>query len=254
MPIAAENKKIVLSKLPKGLPTKDCLNVSSAKCEPKDIPLKDNEITLRMLYLSVDPYQRGRMRPVEKKSYVPAFELNEPIVGGGVAEVIASKNPKFKTGDVVCGLSLPFENFGAVHPDTAHIEKIADPKNPKDPVELLHGRPWYDNFSYEQFSRVNNLINNSRHAWYDCLRRSDQVVPHPKRRNVVRLGCMWRCRSARWLSSVKLAGLRVTGSAGSNDKIEFLKKELNFDAVVNYKTCGDLNKAIKEACPVCTLV
>src|SRR5690606_31325749 len=68
----------------------------------KEIPsIGKDEVLLRTLYLSVDPYMRGRMKDV--KSYVEPFKLNEAITGGILAEVVESNSDKFQQGDVVNG-------------------------------------------------------------------------------------------------------------------------------------------------------
>ena len=80
---------------PKGLPTDDDF-------ELKDVglpPLGDGMIHVRNRWLSVDPYMRGRMNDV--KSYVPAFQLGEPMEGGAIGEVVESKAEGFAPGDLV---------------------------------------------------------------------------------------------------------------------------------------------------------
>jgi NADPH-dependent curcumin reductase CurA len=67
-------------------------------------PLRDQEVLVRNLFMSVDPYMRGRMN--DGKSYVPPFELGKPLEGGAVGEVIESRARKFKPGDAVTS------NFG----------------------------------------------------------------------------------------------------------------------------------------------
>ena len=64
-----------------------------------DQALADGEIRVRNLWLSVDPYMRGRMNDV--KSYVPPFQIGEPMTGGAVGEVIESRNSGFAVGDKV---------------------------------------------------------------------------------------------------------------------------------------------------------
>ncbi|KAG0284616.1 hypothetical protein BGZ98_005867, partial [Dissophora globulifera] len=69
-----------------------------------DTELKENDVLVRNLFLSLDPYMRGRMRESHIKSYVPSFEIGQPMVGGGVSEVIESKNPAFPIGSIVTGM------------------------------------------------------------------------------------------------------------------------------------------------------
>ena len=87
------SKTILLAKRPVGLP-----KLSDFKIDDEIVPdLAVGEILLQTKYVSVDPYLRGRMNDV--KSYIPPFELGQPLVSGTVAEVVASKNEAFQKGD-----------------------------------------------------------------------------------------------------------------------------------------------------------
>jgi len=91
------NKVIILDKRPYGKPA-----LSDFKITNEEIPAaKDGDLLLKTIYVSVDPYLRGRMNDV--KSYAPPFELNKPIQSGIIAEVIESKQENFKKGDFVSG-------------------------------------------------------------------------------------------------------------------------------------------------------
>src|ERR1035438_10158008 len=89
------SREIRLASRPEGEPTLD--NFSFATVEVPDP--KPGEVLVRNLYMSVDPYMRGRMN--EGKSYVPPFELGKPLEGGAVGEVIESRAKEFKPGDAV---------------------------------------------------------------------------------------------------------------------------------------------------------
>jgi NADPH-dependent curcumin reductase CurA len=91
------NKLILLNKRPVGKPV-----LSDFRFEDASIPSPmEGEILLKTLYVSVDPYLRGRMN--DSKSYVPSFELNKPIQSGIVAEILVSKHTSFKEGDLFEG-------------------------------------------------------------------------------------------------------------------------------------------------------
>ena len=93
-----QNKQILLNSRPAGMPTTDNFKIEETQMpEPKD-----GEVSVRTLYLSVDPYMRSRMN--DRKSYVPPFALNEVITGGVVAEVVDSRAPNFQPGDIVTGM------------------------------------------------------------------------------------------------------------------------------------------------------
>src|SRR5690625_4580742 len=91
------NKEIHLVNRQVGLPTEADFEFKETSIpEPKD-----SEVLIRTLYLSVDPYMRGRMNDV--KSYIPPFELNEVLSDGIVAEVVESKSTNFAQDDIVTG-------------------------------------------------------------------------------------------------------------------------------------------------------
>src|SRR3954449_4558675 len=92
-----ENKRVVLASRPTGWVTEGNFRIESAPV-PKP---KDGEVLVKNLWLSLDPYMRGRMNDV--KSYAAKQELDAVMVGGTAGEVVESKNPKFKPGDKVLG-------------------------------------------------------------------------------------------------------------------------------------------------------
>src|SRR5665647_3972255 len=94
------SREIRLASRPNGIPT--AANFTLARVELE--PLQDQQVLVRNLFMSVDPYMRGRMN--EGKSYVPPFELGQPLDGGAVGEVIESRAKEFKPGDAVTS------NFG----------------------------------------------------------------------------------------------------------------------------------------------
>jgi hypothetical protein len=87
------SRAICLASRPSGIPTAANFELVWTASEP----LKDREVLVRNLYMSVDPYMRGRMN--EGKSYVPPFEIGKPLEGGAVGDVIESRAPEFKPGD-----------------------------------------------------------------------------------------------------------------------------------------------------------
>src|SRR5882672_6241207 len=89
------SREIRLVSRPKGLPTADNFSLAQVELEPP----QEGQVLVRNLYMSVDPYMRGRMN--DRKSYVPPFELGKPLEGGAVGEVIESQASQFKPGDIV---------------------------------------------------------------------------------------------------------------------------------------------------------
>ncbi len=99
-----KNKSIIFTKRPKDFPTNENFSV-----QDNIVPvLNDNQILLKTVYVSVDPYLRGRMNNV--KSYIPPFEVGEPMKSAIVAEVIESKNKNYSVGSHLYGM-LDWKTF-----------------------------------------------------------------------------------------------------------------------------------------------
>jgi NADPH-dependent curcumin reductase CurA len=101
--VSRTGQEIRLKQYPKGMPTEDIFELAKV-----DVPEpKDGEFLVRNIWMSVDPYMRGRMRsPQEAKSYVASFQLNKPLDGARVGQIIESKNDGFTVGEYILG------NFG----------------------------------------------------------------------------------------------------------------------------------------------
>ena len=99
--ISRIGREIRLKQYPKGMPTEDIFELAKVDVlEPKE-----GEFLVRNIWMSVDPYMRGRMRsPQETKSYISSFQLNKPLDGAYVGQIIESKNNKFMVGDIFLGI------------------------------------------------------------------------------------------------------------------------------------------------------
>src|SRR6202049_2665203 len=91
------NRQILLKSRPEGAPSLDNFELRETS-----VPQPGNgEVLIRTLYLSLDPYMRGRMSAA--KSYAKPAEVGQPMVGGTVGEIVASRHPKYAAGDIVAG-------------------------------------------------------------------------------------------------------------------------------------------------------
>ncbi|MCX2741786.1 NADP-dependent oxidoreductase [Pontibacter anaerobius] len=211
-----KNKTILLASRPNGVPTQE-----NFAFEVQDVPaLQEGHVLLKSLYVSVDPYMRGRMS--DAASYVAPYTVGEPITGGIVAEVIDSRNPQFPKGTVVMD-RLPWQQY-IVH-DGSGLSKISPDIAPLSYHLGILGMPGLT-------------------AYFGLLHIGD---PKPGETVVV-------SGAAGAVGTVvgqiaKLKGCRVVGVAGSDDKIAYLKEALGFDEAINYKTVGDLKEAMAQACP-----
>lgn len=210
------NKVILLHKRPEGKPTSD-----DFRFEEEEVPAaSEGQILLKALYVSVDPYLRGRM--TDAKSYVPPFELNKPVQSAVVAEVVESKNDRFKKGGFVTGL-LDWKEFQVS--DGRSLNKV--------------------DANAADLSAYLGILGMTGLTAYLGLTE----IGRPKEGETLVVS-----GAAGAVGSVvgqigKILGCKVIGIAGSDEKIEQLKSKFGFDAGVNYKTTPDMTKAIAEAAP-----
>ncbi len=208
------SREIRLVSRPNGLPTADNFALTETRLEP----LQDQQVLVRNLFMSVDPYMRGRMN--EGKSYVPPFEIGKPLNGGAVGEVVESRASEFKPGDTVTSGFGWQEYF------------IASPK-------ALHAvSPEIQPLS----------------AYLGALGMTGMTAWAGLRLVEVRAGdTVFISGAAGAVGSVagqlaKVRRCRVIGSAGSDEKVAFLRNECGFDAAFNYKA-GRLLDQLKLAAP-----
>ncbi|REA61199.1 NADP-dependent oxidoreductase [Dyadobacter luteus] len=211
-----KTRQIVLASRPKGTPTTETFRFEEITLpEPKD-----GEVLLKGLYYSVDPYMRGRMN--DAKSYAPPFELDKPIVGGVVAEVIASGSEQFQNGDLVTG-RLPWQE-----------QIIASAKGLKK-IDASFAPASY----YLSILGMTGLT-----AYFGLI-----SIGKPKEGETVVVSGAAGAVGIVVGQIAKLKGCRVIGIAGSDEKISMLKDEFGFDEGINYKTVDDMKKSIGELCP-----
>lgn len=210
------NKIILLKNHPHGKPTLHDFKISS---EEMPAP-KDNEVLLKTVYVSVDPYLRGRMNDV--KSYIPAFELNKPLQSGIIAEVIESKHADFKKGDFVSD-NLDWKEY-----------QISDGK---DLVKV--------NKTDAKLSSYLGILGMTGLTAYLGL----MEIGLPKNGETLVVSGAGGAVGSIVGQIGKLHGCRVVGLTGSDEKVSLLTSKFNFDHAVNYKTAKNLKDAIKVACP-----
>ena len=209
------NRRITLAARPDGYPTEANFKLVEDKV-PSPGP---GQVLVRALYLSLDPYMRGRMS--DAKSYAAPVEIGGTMEGGIVGRVIASENPRIKVGDLVEG-RLGWQDYGLS--DGRNIRAI-DPKAGKLSLSLgVLGMPGLT-------------------AYFGLL---DVCRPHAGDTVVVSAasGAVGQVVG----QIAKIMDCRVVGIAGGARKIDYITRELGFDAGIDYKS-EDLDAALDKACP-----
>jgi NADPH-dependent curcumin reductase CurA len=210
------NKAIILKSRPKGTP-----QLSDFKTIETNMPeVMQGEVLLKTLFVSVDPYLRGRMSDAE--SYVPPFELDKPISSGIIAEVVESKNEKFKKGDFVSN-RLEWKEYQV---STGEELQKLDP-------------------AIQPLSAYLGIIGMTGMTAYMGL---TQIGKPKAGETIVVSGAAGAVGSV--VGQIgKILGCHVIGIAGTDEKVEMLQSKFGFDKAINYNTTKDMNKAIAEAAP-----
>jgi NADPH-dependent curcumin reductase CurA len=208
--------QIVLASRPSGIPTVE--NFRTEEVELNE-PAVDS-VLLKPLFISVDPYMRGRMN--DAKSYVPPFQVDKPIDGGIVATVVESKSSLYKVGDTVVG-NLPWA--------TNCVEK-ADRLRKVDITSIPAGY-------YLGVLGMPGLT-----AYVGLV-----AIAKPKAGETVVVSGAAGAVGIIVGQIAKIYGCHVVGIAGTDEKCKMLKEEFGFDDAVNYKTSQNLKKDIAELCP-----
>lgn len=210
------NKVILLDKRPEGKPT-----LTDFKFTEAEMPtVNKGEVLLKTLYVSVDPYLRGRMS--DAKSYIPPFKLHEPLQSSIIAEVVDSKNSDFKVGDSVSGM-LFWKQFQTN--DGKSLNKIS-----KDGVEL---------------SAYLGILGMTGLTAFTGLTE----IGKPKSGETVVVSGAAGAVGSIVGQIAKIKGCNVIGIAGTNEKVEMLKSKFGFNEGVNYNTTDDMANAIKNIAP-----
>ncbi len=213
-----QNMEIVLAEHPKGVPTKDTFKIYDI-----DMPnLKDGEVLLKTIYVSVDPGMRGFMDKGDDDAAGIKFKLNEAITSRTVAQVIESKSKNFKKNDIVHG-RLAWKKYQTS--DTDALEKVDPSLAPISTSVSMLGVPGLA--AYFGMLKIGKL------------KKGETVVVSGAAGSVGSIA----------VQIAKIKGCRVIGITGSKAKINYLENELGIDKGIDYKKTEDIEKSIKEACP-----
>jgi NADPH-dependent curcumin reductase CurA len=210
------NRQFVLASRPTGIPEE-----SNFKMIETPIPeLKDGEFLARAMYLSVDPYMRGRIS--QAKSYAASVEIGGMMVAGGVARVVESKNPNFAPGDIVD----PYMGWQEYVVSNGRGLRKLDPSIA--PVSTALGV----------------LGATGLTAYFGLL-----DVCHPKAGETVVVSGAAGAVGSIVGQIAKIKGCRTVGIAGGDDKVGCCLQDWGYDAAFNYKTTDNYGAKLKELCP-----
>ncbi|MFT4181736.1 MAG: NADP-dependent oxidoreductase [Rhizobium sp.] len=207
--------RIVLASRPEGRPKPE-----NFRLETTHLPeLSKGEVLLDILYLSLDPYMRGRMD--DAKSYAKPVAIGDVMEGGTVGRVIESADPAFKAGDIV--LSHSGWQSRAIA-KTSQIRKLDPDAYPVSTALGVLGMPGF--------------------TAYAGLRN----IGKPKPGETVVVAAASGPVGSAVGQIAKIMGARAVGIAGGQEKCDFVRDELGFDAVIDHRS-KDFAEELAAACP-----
>lgn len=216
---------MVLKRYVTGFPTEDDMElvVAAAGAVTLAVPPGSRSVLVKNLYLSCDPYMRGRMSKHDDGSYVQDFVPGEVLTTFGVSKVVASGHPDLKEGDLVWGMTGCEEYTLITNPES--LFKINHPELPLSYYTGVLGMPGLT--AYFGFFEISK----------------------PKKGEYVLVSAASGAVGQLVGQLAKITGCYVVGSAGSDEKVNLLKSKFGFDEAFNYKKEQDLNAALKRCFP-----
>ena len=182
--------------------------------------LANGEVLLRSMYLSVDPYMRGRMTGI--RTYADPVNIGQVMVGGAVGKVVQSLNSQFQPGDVVSGY-WGWQEFAVS--DGRGLQKLDTRLAPPSTALGVLGMPGMT-------------------AYFGFL-----DICKPKAGETVLVSGAAGAVGSLVGQIAKITGCRAVGVAGTDDKVAWITRELGFDAAFNYKSTENYVAKLKELCP-----
>ncbi len=209
------NEQVVLAERPEGIPGDEAFRYEDVEI----METGKDEVVIESVYISVDPYMRGRMN--DSKSYAKPFELNKPIESHIVGRIIESNNDSFDEGDVVTGV-LPWKRFNTVSGNV--VNKVPSTDVPLHLYLSTLGMPGQTAYG--------GLLN----------------IGKPQKGETVVVSAASGAVGSVVSQIAKIKGARVVGIAGGPDKVNYLTDILGLDAAVDYKK-DDFAEKLAEAVP-----
>jgi len=211
------NKQWLLDQRPKGMPGDECWKLNEEEVRPLD----KGEVLIKILYLSIDPYMRGRMNDGE--SYADPAAIGEPMTGESVGIVVESESDKFMKGDYLC-VHKGWQTYIIASDEDTSLFK-ADPS--VVPLQTYLGTVGMP----------------GRTAYFGLLR-----VGLPKSGETIVVSAASGAVGSVVGQMGKILGCRVVGVAGGEKKCSYVKDVLGFDDCIDYKA-ENINENLAEACP-----
>lgn len=211
-----KSREIRLKNRPFGMPTEEDFEII-------EVPVPDpgeGEILVQNIYMSVDPYMRGRM--IDRESYQPPFQLGKTLDGGSIGKVVKSNGGTFQIGDYV------LSNLGWREYYVSNGSGLTKIDHTIAPIQSYLGV-----LGMTGLTAYGGLLN----------------IGKPKEGETIFVSAASGAVGAVVCQIGKIKGCRVVGSAGSKEKVAWLLEEAGIDAAFNYKEVNNLRKELGKHCP-----
>ncbi|KAI9092772.1 hypothetical protein K1719_027569 [Acacia pycnantha] len=216
------NKQVLLKEFVSGFPKDSDMLFTTSSINLK-LPEGSNGVLVKNLYLSCDPYMRGRMSKPLFPSYIDSFEPGSPISGLGVSKVIDSRNQNFREGDLVWGPTC-WEEYSVI-------------SSPESLFKIQH-----TDFPVSYYTGILGMPGMTAYVGF-------YEICAPKKGETVFVSAASGAVGQLVGQFAKLMGCYVVGSAGSKEKVDLLKSRFGFDEAFNYKEKPNLDAALKRYFP-----
>ena len=210
------NKQVIMKTRPVGMPVLENFEIKESPVPE----IRHGEVLVQILWLSLDPYMRGRMSTA--KSYAASLNEGDVIVGGAVGRVLETKSPEYNKDDIVEGFTLGWQEYAIANPSS--IRKVDPSLAPIQTAVGVLGMPGMT-------------------AFFGLLH-----VGKPIAGDTVVVSAASGAVGQLVGQIAKIGGCKVVGIAGGKEKCSFLINTLNFDEAIDYKN-ENIDKKLKEYCP-----
>jgi NADPH-dependent curcumin reductase CurA len=211
------SKQVIFAKRPNGEPDDSCFKFTETELPP----LQDNQVLIKVLWLSLDPYMRGRMN--DAKSYVKPMDVGDVMTGEAAGVIVQSTSDKYQPGDYVTAYT-GWQTHAIYPADQPTLRKVN-----------------LDNGTLSMHLGVIGMP--GRTAYWGLTE-----VGKPKAGETLVVAAASGAVGSVVGQMAKILGLRAIGIAGGPEKCAFVKNELGFDDCIDYKA-DNFEQRLKEACP-----
>jgi len=210
------NRQFILAARPEGMIRETDFRLVESTVPP----LREGEMLVRARYLSVDPYMRGRMSAA--RSYAPSVDIGQVMTGGGVGEVVESRQAAFRIGDIV-NFQMGWQEYAISHGE--NVRKVDASLAPISTAVGILGMPGLT-------------------AYYGV---TEICAVKPGETFVVSGAAGAVGSAAGQIASIR--GAHAVGITGGQKKVDYILRELGFHEAIDYKANPDITSALRDACP-----